>query len=95
MASAAGQYATKAFGHLTSSSNRTMVASTVIVAILTFVTMVTSAYSADHIRKSNCDMGKDGSLKSAYDWSMRTAVISGIATAGMIIMLILVGLGKI
>jgi len=56
----------------------------VAVMVVAFAGMVTSAYTADHIKKSSCDMTKDANLKSAYKWAWSTAVITGVLSAGMV-----------
>lgn len=83
-----GVYANRAATNLSSHSNRVMVVSTAIVAILGFAAMVSAAYSADHINRSSCDRSKDENLKNAYKWSWVTAVIAGITTAGMVAILV-------
>lgn len=79
----ASEYAGRASTNLFDKSNRAMVVSTAIVAVLGFAAMVSAAYTADHINKSSCDKA-DEKIKSAYKWSWVTATIAGITTAGMI-----------
>jgi hypothetical protein len=61
--------------------NKTMMLATGAVLAAGFLTMVTSAYSADHIQKSKCEMKTDQNLTNAYKWSLGTAVAGGVVTA--------------
>lgn len=61
--------------------NKTMLITTGVVLAGGFIAMVSSAYTADHIQKSKCDMKTDGNLMNAYKWSLGTAVASGAVTA--------------
>lgn len=90
-----GLYMNRAYGNITDRTNRVMVISTVLVAALSFASMVTAAYTADHIQKSSCwKDGADESLKHAYKWSCVTAVIGGVTTAGMVAILVKTALSK-
>lgn len=60
-----------------------LMTTTIAVMAIAFAGMVTSAYTADHIKRSNCDVSKDPTLKSAYTWAWSTAVMTGILAAGM------------
>lgn len=79
----ASDYASRIGANLGAKTNRAMVVSTGVVAILGFAGMVSAAYTADHINKSKCDKN-DPSLKSAYKWSWVTAVVAGLTAAGMV-----------
>lgn len=61
----------------------TLMGTTVAVMAIAFAGMVTSAYTADHIKRSNADMSKDENLKKAYTWAWSTSLITGILSAGM------------
>lgn len=61
----------------------TLMGTTFAILIVAFAGMVTSAYTADHIKRSNCDLSKDSNLNSAYTWAWSTAVLTGLLTAGM------------
>ena len=54
-----------------------------IIFLAAFSGMVTAAYTADHIKKSACDMTKDAKLKDAYKWATGSAVLSGLVTLTM------------
>jgi hypothetical protein len=54
-------------------------AATAGVFLGSFGVMVTSAYTADHIKRSSCDMKQDQRLTNAYNWATGTALISGTA----------------
>lgn len=62
-----------------------------VVLLAAFGGMVTAAYTADHIKKSSCDMTKDAKLKDAYKWSTSSAVLSGVVTLAMALVLVKVG----
>lgn len=61
--------------------NKTMMIATGAVLVGGFIAMVTSAYTADHIQRSKCDMKTDPNLSNAYKWSLGTAVAGGVVTA--------------
>lgn len=90
---AAAEYAARAGTNLGAKENRIMVISTGIVALLSFATMVSAAYTADHINKSKCDKA-DPKIKDAYKWSWVTAVIAGVTTAGMAAILVKTAMNK-
>jgi len=90
----ASEYASRAGTNLSSKSNRTMVVSTTLVALLSFAGMISAAYTADHINRSACDKAADSNLKTAYKWSWVTAVIAGVTTAGMVGILVKTALSK-
>ena len=89
----ATEYAGRASTNLFAESNRAMVVSTGIVAVLSFVGMVSAAYTADHINKSACDKS-DPKIKSAYKWSWVTAAIAGVTTIGMVGILVKTAMEK-
>lgn len=52
-----------------------------IVLAASFAGMVSSAYTADHIKRSGCNMDTDKTMKEAY----RSAWISALISAGSIV----------
>ena len=77
-ASALGQSA-----YINVKSRGMLTASIGVVLLLAFAGMVTAAYTADHIKRSSCDMTKDEMLTSAYKWSVGSAVISALVAVAM------------
>ena len=45
--------------------------------------MITSAYTADHIKKSGGDVSKGTNLGKAYTWAWSTAVMNAFLSVGM------------
>lgn len=64
-------------------SSPTLTGTTVAVMAIAFAGMVTSAYTADHIKRSNSDLSNDENLQKAYTWAWSTALITGVLAAGM------------
>jgi hypothetical protein len=86
-----------AFGEQTMINFKTksqLVISVGVVLALAFAGMVTSAYTADHIKKSGGDMSKDDDLSSAYKWSTWSAVTSALVTLAMVGVLVKVAMKK-
>jgi hypothetical protein len=61
-----------------------MMISLAIVFIAGFVSMVTSAYCADHIHRSSAS-ATDANLKMAYEWAWGTAVLGALIAAGSLV----------
>lgn len=61
--------------------NKTVAVTAGVLAVASFATMVSAAYTADHIKKSGKD---DPNVKAAYQWSWITAAMAAVATVGMV-----------
>lgn len=64
-------------------SNKTVLTGLAVAFVLTFGSMVVSAYCADHIHRSSCGL-TDEHAKQAYTWSWVSAVMSGLAALAAI-----------
>lgn len=69
-----------------------LVAGVGLILLFAFASMVSSGYTADHIKRSGCDMSKDAKLKDAYSWSTGSAVASAVVVVAMIGVLVKIGL---
>lgn len=58
-------------------NNKSVIMSLSVLFVMSFGSMVVSAFCADHIRKSSCG-ATDEKAKAAYTWSWVSAVMSGI-----------------
>jgi hypothetical protein len=58
-------------------SNKTVLSGLAVIFIVTFGSMVVSAFCADHIHRSSCG-ATDEHAKQAYTWSWVSAVMSGL-----------------
>ena len=45
--------------------------------------MVSTAYTADHINRSSCDLKKDKNLADAYSVAWNTALVTGLGTGAI------------
>ena len=75
-------------------SRKHLITSVFVVLVLAFTGMVTSAYTADHIKNSSCSMSTDAKLSSAYKWATGSAVLSAILTVAMAGVMIKVAMKK-
>ena len=64
-------------------NKKELVISVAVVLMLAFTGMITSAYTADHIKKSSCGMSSDTKLASAYHWATGSALLSAVLTIAM------------
>ena len=64
-------------------SRKELVISIVFVLAMAFASLVTSSYTADHMKKSKCDMKSDASFKSAYNWATGSAIIGTLLFLAM------------
>lgn len=65
-------------------SNKTSIVSLLIILAASFATMVTSAYCADHVNRSQC--GKtDPDAIAAHQWATTSAILSAFITAGSVV----------
>lgn len=92
----ASAYATQAMAlgqqaYVNFKSRKELVMSVGVILALAFAGIVTSAYTADHIKKSKCNMSTDTSLTSAYHWSSWSAVLSTLLMLSMAGVLVKVG----
>ncbi len=60
-------------------SNKTVLPGLAVAFVITFGSMVVSAYCADHIHRSSCGT-TDEHAKQAYTWSWVSAVLSGLVS---------------
>ena len=65
-------------------SNTTASSVLTVMLVASFAAMVTSAYSADHTRKSSAWGSADEKLKSAYKLSVQTSILSGLISLASI-----------
>ena len=76
------------------SSRSTVATGVILVLAMSFISMVTSSYTADHIKgASSCKVSTDTKLKSAYNLSMISAIFSALLCLTM--GLVLVGVIKL
>lgn len=65
---------------------KTLAIASTVVMLASFAGMVTSAYTADHIKRSSCDMSKDDKLQKAYKWAWSSAVLAaGVTVAAGVV----------
>jgi hypothetical protein len=57
-----------------STANKTVAVTAGVLAVASFATMASAAYTADHIKKSSKDMS-DPNVKAAYQWSWITLLL--------------------
>ena len=93
----ASQYTTQAAelgqqAYINFKNKGSLIMSVSVVLLIAFVGMVMSGYTADHIKRSSCDMSKDSMLNSAYKWSVWAAVLQAVLTLAMISVFIKVGM---
>ena len=60
-------------------SNKTVLSGLAIAFVITFGSMVVSAFCADHIHRSSCGT-TDEHAKQAYTWSWVSALLSGLVS---------------
>jgi hypothetical protein len=92
----ASQYATQAMAlgqqaYINFKNKKTLVMSVGAILLLAFASMVMSSYTADHIKRSSCDMSKDTKLHDAYKWSTGAAVLQALVSLSMVYILVKVG----
>jgi sensor histidine kinase regulating citrate/malate metabolism len=83
--------AEKAIVNLMHTPIRTGVA--VSIMVVAFAGMVTSAYTANNIKRSTCDLN-EAHIKTAYKWAWTTAVITGFLSAGVAGLLVYTAMKK-
>jgi hypothetical protein len=64
-------------------SNKTILTGLAVAFVVSFGSMVVSAYCADHIHKSSCGTS-DEHAKQAYTWSWVSAVLTGLVALGTV-----------
>jgi hypothetical protein len=65
---------------------KTLAVASTVVLLASFAGMVTSSYTADHIKRSSCDMTKDEKLQKAYTWAWSSAVLAaGVTVAAGVV----------
>lgn len=92
----ASAYATQAVAlgqqaYVNFKSRKELIMSVGVVLALAFAGIVSCAYTADHIKKSKCDMSADPSLTTAYHWATGSAVLSTVLMLAMAGVLVKVG----
>lgn len=68
-------------------SEKTLIMTSAAVMLASLGGVITHSYTADHIKRSSCDMSNDKKLQDAYKWAWSSALIStGVMVAtGLIV----------
>jgi hypothetical protein len=84
MASLAGFVPTLAQIEATYVGHKTAIVSLALILAASFASMITSAYCADHINKSQCGKSDPDAVK-AHQWAMTSAVLGALVSTGAVV----------